>query len=183
MDPTRDTTPPAPEQADADVVEAMLAADLDALAHLSIEQLAEEAGTTITLLEAIQRTGILLPHHVDTDGIERFSPLDVAAVRNGLELIEAGLPLAEFLGIAAATDVAITDIADRAVDAFLDFIRDPALGAADDSVDLSQRLLTAYARMLPAAQALVGHHLRRRLMVAVLARFAQGPGATSTPTT
>lgn len=183
MEPTRGATSATSAAADAAVVGAMLAPDPDGKADLSLDELAKEAGTSVPLLEAIQRAGLLLPHHVDEEGVERFSPLDVTAVRNGLALIEAGLPLAEFLGIAAAADAAISDIAERAVQAFLEFIRDPALGMAGDPTDVSERLLTAYAQMLPATQELVSHHLRRRLMMTVAVRFAEDAAGANPPTT
>jgi DNA-binding transcriptional MerR regulator len=139
--------------------------DLDALADL--------VGSPRALLEAVADAGLLVPHHVDASGIARYSAADVEAVRAGLALLDAGLPLSELLELAGHTDAAVGDIAERAVEAFLRFVRDPVLGSAGDQDELAaERLVTAYERMLPATERLVAHHLRRRLIGAALRRLA-----------
>ena len=150
--------------------------DLDAT--LDLAGLAAAAGTSVTLLEAVARAGLLLPHHVDAAGVARYTDADVAAVRAGLALLDAGLPLAELLDLAGPTDAAVRDIAARAVDAFLRFVRDPVLGAAPDEAEAGRRLVTAYERMLPATERLVAHHLRRRLVGEALARLAGRDGGS-----
>jgi len=143
--------------------------------------LAAEVGTSVALLEAVGRAGLLLPHHVDADGTARYSAADADAVRAGLELLEAGLPLAELLELAGPTDEAVAAIADRAVEAFLRFVRDPVLGTAPDDGEAGRRLVAAYDRMLPAVERLVTHHLRRRLVAAAVARMAAGTDGTPAP--
>ena len=133
--------------------------------------LAASVGAPVALLEAVSRAGLLLPHHVDEGGVPRFSAADADAVRAGLELLDAGLPLAELLELAGPTDAAVTDIAERAVEAFLRFVRDPVLGTAPDEDEAGRRLVAAYERMLPAVERLVAHHLRRRLVGAAVARM------------
>jgi DNA-binding transcriptional MerR regulator len=147
--------------------------DLDA--PLDLAGLAAETGATVTLLESVSRAGLLLPHHVDDGGVARYSAADAEAVRAGLTLLDAGLPLAELLALAGPTDRAVRDVAERAVEAFLRFVRDPALVDGDDQVT-ADRLVAAYRRMLPATEALVGHHLRRRLILAALGRLAATEG-------
>lgn len=147
-------------------------ADLDA--PFGLEDLATLAGTSLVVLESVARSGLLVPHHVDTDGSAWFSEADLAAVRSGLVLLEAGLPLDELLAIAVTSDASISAIAERASEAFLAFVRDPVLGSASDDDVAAQRLVTAYERMLPATIHLVAHHLRRRLMVAALQRLQDG---------
>jgi DNA-binding transcriptional MerR regulator len=134
--------------------------------------LAAEVGAPVTLLEAVARAGLLLPHHVDNGGVPRFSAADAEAVRAGLELLDAGLPLAELLELAGPTDAAVRDVAARAVEAFLRFVRDPVLGTAPDEEVAGQRLVAAYERMLPAVERLVAHHLRRRLIMAAVERMS-----------
>jgi len=134
--------------------------------------LAAEVGVSVTLLESVARAGLLLPHHVDTAGNARYSAADAEAVRAGVALLDAGLPLAELLALAGPTDAAVRDVAEAAVDAFLRFVRDPVLGTVEDEDEAGRRLVTAYEQMLPATERLVAHHLRRRLILAALDRLA-----------
>ena len=159
--------------ADAALTAAVSSSVDDTEATLDLSGLAAEVGASTTLLESVSRAGLLLPHHVDAEGIPRYSDADVAAVRAGLTLLESGLPLAELLALAEPTDAAVRDIAERAVDAFLRFVRDPVLGTVADDAGAAERLVTAYERMLPATERLVGHHLRRRLILAALERSAE----------
>ncbi len=145
--------------------------------------LAAEVGAPEALLLAVSRAGLLLPHHVDAQGIARFSAADAEAVRAGLELLDAGLPLAELLDLAGPTDAAVAAIAERSVEAFLRFVRDPVLGTAPDEDEAGRRLIAAYERMLPAVERLVAHHLRRRLVTAAVARIAaEGTSTTGVGT-
>ena len=140
--------------------------------------LAATVGTTPALLEAVARSGLLLPHHVDAAGVARYSAADAAAVEAGLTLLDAGLPLDELLELARRTDAAIASVASAAVDAFLRFVRDPLLGG-DDQEAAAERLVLAYERMLPATELLVAHHLRRRLVASAIARMADDADTTA----
>jgi len=165
----------APDTADAALLRAV--AD-DEHAPFDLDDVAAEAGTTRVLLEAVERAGLLLPHHVDEDGVARYSPADVQAVQAGLVILDAGLPLAELLDIARHTDAAVATIADAAVEAFLRFIRDPAQSTSSTPDEVAERLIAAYQRMLPATERLVAHHLRRRLLAKVAARVADDDAAS-----
>lgn len=143
--------------------------------------LAAAVGAPVALLEAVARAGLLLPHHVDSDGTARYSAADAEAVRAGLELLDAGLPLAELLELAGPTDEAVAAIAARAVEAFLRFVRDPVLGTVPDEDEAGRRLVAAYERMLPAVERLVAHHLRRRLIAAATDRISAELAADAGP--
>jgi len=145
----------------------------DTVATLDLAGLSEAAEVSRALMDAVVASGILPPHHVDAAGVARYSAADVAAVRAGRALLDAGLPLAELLDIATVTSRAMGTIAERAVDAFIAYVRDPVLGAQDDE-EGAARLVAAYETMLPATERLVAHHLRRRLIAAAMARLA-GP--------
>ena len=172
------TVPPAVllSPADAALVAAVTPRADDTQAPFDLAGLAVEVEASVTLLESVARAGLLLPHHVDDAGVARFSAADAEAVRAGLTLLDAGLPLAELLALAGPTDAAVTDVAERAVDAFLRFVRDPVLGTTADGEEAAARLVTAYERMLPATERLVAHHLRRRLILAALERLAESDG-------
>jgi DNA-binding transcriptional MerR regulator len=158
-----------------DAPDAALAAAVvdDGAATLDLEALAVEVGATRSLLEAIERAGLLVPNHLGEDGAPRYSAADAQAVRAGLTLLDAGLPLGELLDLARRTDSAVRDISSHAVEAFLRFVRDPVRGTSLDDEEAAERLVTAYERMLPATEQLVAHHLRRRLLAEAAERVAQ----------
>lgn len=161
-------------EADLDAADAALAAAAadDEDAPYDLDAVLARTGATRTLLEAVERAGLLVPHHRDDDGAARYSEADLAAVRAGMTLLEAGLPLGELLDLARRTDEAIGQIADHAVEAFLRFVRDPVRGTARSEEEATTRLVTAYDQMLPATERLVAHHLRRRLLVRAAQRVA-----------
>jgi len=171
-DPSR--PPPTSDASALDPADAALAGAMvdDEHAEFDLDGLAAQVGTTRALLEAVARAGLLRPLHVDADGVPRYSAADAEAVRAGLVLIDAGLPLGELLDIARHTDAAVAAIADPAVDAFLRVVRDRVHGTATSDDEAAQRLVTAYQRMLPATERLVAHHLRRRLLAAAAERLA-----------
>jgi hypothetical protein len=182
---------PIPPEADVapdgglDAPDAALAAAVadDGEAPFDLDALAAEVGATRALLDAVARAGLLLPHHVDDDGVARYSAADAEAVRAGLTLLDAGLPLGELLDLARRTDEAIEVVADHAVDAFLRFVRDPVRGTSGSDDEATARLVTAYERMLPATERLVAHHLRRRLLAAAAERVVGELGGADTATT
>jgi DNA-binding transcriptional MerR regulator len=178
MKPDRATTTPLapPDAALASAVTTAAPTPDDTEAPYDRDGLAAAVGASTTLLASVARAGLLLPHHVDAEGVARYSAADVDAVRAGLTLLDAGLPLAELLALAGPTDAAVTDVAERAVEAFLRFVRDPVLGSTPDDEEAAARLVTAYERMLPATERLVAHHLRRRLIGAALGRLAADAG-------
>lgn len=158
---------------------------------LTRQQLAERAGVPDTLLEALEREGLLVP------GAGEPAPYDtgdLAAVQAGSALLEAGLPLSELLALAREHDQAMRAVAERAVDLFARFVRDPALGRAggdgEDASDpgaaggddgdagdpdaVADHVVGALQATLPAATAIVAHHFRRRLLAAARARL-EGP--------
>jgi hypothetical protein len=148
----------------------------DEEAPFDLAALAAEVDATPALLASIERAGLLLPHHVDGTGTARYSRADADAVRAGLALVEAGLPLGELLDLGRRTDAAVREIAEHAVDAFLRFVRDPVRGTVDDEAEATDRLLTAYRVMLPATERLVAHHTRRRLLASAAERVAREAG-------
>jgi DNA-binding transcriptional MerR regulator len=127
---------------------------------MTLEQLADHTGVSETVLEAIARTGLLF----SDAGEDGYTEADADAVRAGLKLLEAGLPLSELLDLARRHDAAMTTIAEQAVDVFVRFVRDPlrASAPADDSAP--ERIVESFNAMLPATAALVTHHFRRRLL-------------------
>lgn len=150
-----------------------LAATLTAVedgALLDLEDLVRVTGAPRVLVEAAEREGLLIPLVVEA-GASRFTMEDAEALRAGLRLLDAGLPLAELIELGHQADEALTGIANAAVEAFERFIRDPAVGDPDADAG-TKRLVDAYTTMLPSAVHVVAHRLRRRLVTAALARLA-----------
>ncbi|MFP4312630.1 MAG: hypothetical protein ACLFS9_11710, partial [Nitriliruptoraceae bacterium] len=85
--PSHDPTLDAPDAA-------LVAAAVDDERPLyDLAGLLAATGASEALLEAVSRTGLLVPHHLAEDGTPRYTEADADAVRAGLTLLEAGLPL------------------------------------------------------------------------------------------
>lgn len=175
-----------------DEVDAALAAALDgplpdeAKAELvTIEQLAEIAETPVVVLEALEREGLLLardPGDPDRGIPPRWAVDDARVVEAGMDLLEAGLPLAELLELARRADQALGALADHAVETFLRYVRDPVLGTSKDDDIAADELVAAFRRMLPASGTMVGGHFRRLVVDRARDRVVrQGPAATDDP--
>lgn len=147
------------DPADEALVEAVVSSlpGDDPGASMTIEDLAAATGVSSTLLEAIDREGLLSP--VIKDGQKLYTAQDAEIVRAGLSLLETGLPLSELLALAREHDAAMRQIAERAVDMFLNFVRDPIRASADGG-DTGARLVEAFQKMLPATTQLVSSHFR-----------------------
>ena len=134
------------------------------------DELAARTGVSPELLAAMEREGLLIPRRHD-DGQPHYTAGDAEAVSAGLELLDAGVPLGELLDLARRYDQAMRAIADDAVELFARFVRDPIQGSAASEQEASERLVTAFRRMLPATSAVVAHHFRRLLIDRAQARF------------
>lgn len=163
MSASPDPTPPALDPADA-AVAAALRGDPRA-GGLTRAELAEHAGVPESLLEAMEREGLL-----DPDG-GGYSQDDARVLSAGLELLGAGLPLAELLDLARRHDQAMRAVADEAVELFVRFVRDPIRGSAAGPDEAAERMLEAFRRMLPSTSDLVAHHFRRTLLAAARDRL------------
>lgn len=128
----------------------------------TLPELAEATGLSPALLEALTREGLLLPRLTVSEPL--YHPDDAEAIRAGLELVEAGLPLAELLEVARRADEAMRPVAEAAVDAFVRFVSDPVEGTAPSEEEAAIRLVDAFETMLPAVRRLIGHHFQRLLL-------------------
>lgn len=136
--------------------------------RLTLQQLSEATGVTPTLLEAIEREGLLAPQRDGEDAV--YSERDVEAVRAGLTLLESGLPLSELLALAREHDEAMRKIARQAIDMFIRFVRDPIRAGSEDAAETAGKLVDAFESMLPATTSLVSQHFRRVLLEEARAR-------------
>ena len=136
---------------------------------VTLEELSRRTGVSPELLDAVQREGLLQP--VERDGERLYTRADAEAVRAGLELIAAGLPLAELLALGREQEDALRRVAERAVELFDEHVRHPLVAAEGPGRETGERLVAAFERVLPAATALVAHHFRRVLLAVARERL------------
>lgn len=148
---------------------------------LDRSELEARTGVPGALLDVLEREGLLVPRQAGGAGVspaehgERpYTDADVAAVQAGLALLEAGVPLSELLALAREHDQAMRAVAERAVDLFARYVRDPARRSAESDVESAERVVGALHAMLPATAAVVTHHFRRRLLAAAWERIDGG---------
>jgi DNA-binding transcriptional MerR regulator len=150
----------------------------------TLGELAVETGVPLALLKAVEAEGLLIPRRIG--GRERYTAEDVAASRAGLLLLEWGIPLSSLLDLARRHNEATRVVAEEAVALFSTHVRDRLrdhgpgsdgarpTDASDQAVQSGlpgpvepsdiERLLRAYSELLPAVNALVGHHFTRTLV-------------------
>jgi DNA-binding transcriptional MerR regulator len=129
---------------------------------LDLPQLADASGVPLALLEAVARDGLLIPRM--HDGRAAYTRADVEIVRQGLSLLDQGLPLPELLALARDHVEATRAIAERAVALFDEYVREPLHGSdlADDAK--AEQLVASFRVLLPTITTLVAHHFRRVLL-------------------
>ncbi len=151
-------------------------------ALLTIDDLAAATGVPLALLKAVEAEGLLIPRHVG--GRERYTSEDVAAAKAGLLLLDWGIPLSDLLALARRHHEATEAVASEAVALFSTYVRRPLRlsgskgagkgggEAGEDRADPEggdvDRLVRAYAELLPAVNTLVGIHFARTLVKAAL---------------
>ena len=141
---------------------------------LTVEELAARTGVSAPLLEAVEREGLI--EAIEEGGQPFYTDSDATAIVRGLELLSSGLPLSELLSLAREHDQLMRQIAQRAVDVFIRFVRDPLIADDADADDAARRLVDAFNTMLPATADLVARHFERLLIREGLARLAASAG-------
>ncbi len=139
----------------------------------TIEELAAETGVPLALLKAVEAEGLLIPRRVGSR--DHYTAEDVAAANAGLLLLDWGIPLSALLDLARRHHEATEAVAREAVNLFSTYVRRPlrdeqAGDAHDADVD---RLVQAYAELLPAVNTLVTNHFTRTLIVTALDHVEQ----------
>lgn len=138
--------------------------------RFSRSELAAEAGVPEELVDAAQAAGLLEPSR--HDGKEFFSSVDLEMLRSGLSVLGAGLPLAEFLELAAQHDRNIREVSEKGIDLFDDHVRKVATNGDDPEV-----VAQAFQQVLPQLTKLVALHFQRTLVNRAMERLrAKGEG-------
>jgi DNA-binding transcriptional MerR regulator len=138
----------------------------------TIAELATETGVPLALLKAIEAEGLLIPRRFGDH--ERFTSEDVATARAGLLLLESGIPLSSLLEATQA-------VAEEAVSLFSTHVRGPLRQGRDrtasdegpSEIGDIDRLVQAYAELLPAVNTLVANHFTRTLVNTALDHVEQ----------
>lgn len=151
---------PADEQLAAAVAHAGDDDGPEALFDLS--ELATRCGVPEPILESLVDEGLLVPRIHENE--PRFSEADVRLVGGGLRLLEAGLPMPELLDLSRAHRAMTREVADRAVALFDAHVRQPLRATDLPEPERAQRLVDAFAVLLPAVTEMVAHHFRRVLL-------------------
>ncbi|MGH2699128.1 MAG: MerR family transcriptional regulator [Actinomycetota bacterium] len=141
---------------------------------LTLEQLAQRTGISESLLQALEREGLIV--HKERDGRAYYTEADAEMVTQGLALLGAGLPLSELLVLAREHDHAMRDVAERAVDVFIRFVRDPIRAEAGSDEEAARRLVEAFSTMLPATSKLVARHFEQVLLAVAQERIENVTG-------
>jgi DNA-binding transcriptional MerR regulator len=137
----------------------------------TLEEFAERVGVPAALLLAVEREGLFAP--TNTGEGPGYTEADLEAARAGMSILEAGMPVAELLALAREYDEAARRTAERAVELFDTYVREPIRASAPSDDEAAERLVGTFQRLLPATTALVGHHFQRVLLAAARARIAQ----------
>ena len=152
---------------DLDATDAPLAiavADADAREEfLSLAELAERAGVPEALLEAVAREG-LARRRARTTAASATPTSDVAVVRAGLSLLEAGFPLPDLLALAREHNESTHDDRRAGRRAVRPHVRTPLRESDRSDREKADQLVAAFRVLLPAVTALVEHHFRRVLL-------------------
>ena len=129
---------------------------------LDLDELAARVGVPAPLLEAVAREGLIVAQQRgDETG---YTAADAEAVRAGLRLLEAGLPLPELLALARRHHDATRAIATDAVEMFDEHVRRPLRDSALTDDEKARRLVEAFRTLLPTVTTLVAHHFRSVLL-------------------
>ena len=145
----------------------------------TIEELATETGVPLPLLKAVEAESLLIPRRVGSR--EYYTAEDVAAANAGLLLLEWGVPLSALLDLARRHHQATEAVAREAVNLFSAYVRRPLRderasagepGADGQGGDVD-RLVQAYAELLPAVNTLVTNHFTRTLVITALDHVEQ----------
>jgi DNA-binding transcriptional MerR regulator len=129
---------------------------------LTLDELAQRSGVPPALLRAIGGEGFLVPRRVD--GEDRYTTADLDAVRAGLRLLEAGLPLPELIELGRRQHDATRGIAEGAVAMFDQHIRQPLRARDLPDAEHAALLVDAFRALLPTVTTIVAHHFRRVLL-------------------
>lgn len=128
---------------------------------VTLEELATRSGVPAALLRQLEQAGLLVPLAGEEP---RYPAEDVLAVRAGLKLLEAGVPLPPLLELGRAHAACIERTAREAVELFDVHVRERIQSEDSDPASAERRLLRLFNELLDASGTLVRHHFQRTLL-------------------
>jgi DNA-binding transcriptional MerR regulator len=153
------------DPADEPLAAAVAGAEADgagAEERFGVEELAARVGVPQPMLDALVREGLIIPRMVG--GEATFTSADVATLKGGMRLLEAGLPLPELFALARHHHRVTREVAVEAVELFDTWVRKPLRASDLPEDEKAERLVEAFRTLLPAVTALVAHHFGRILL-------------------
>jgi DNA-binding transcriptional MerR regulator len=130
--------------------------------RFDVDELAARVGVPTSMIEALVREGLLVPR--TSAGEPGFTAADVAVLKGGLRLLEAGLPLPELFALARHHHAVTREVAAEAVELFDTWVRKPLRASDLPDDEKAERLVEAFRSLMPAVTDLVAHHFRRILL-------------------
>jgi DNA-binding transcriptional MerR regulator len=130
--------------------------------RLTLAQLAERTRVPPSMLRSLEGSGVLRPRR---SGRARwYTEADVRAVRMLLSLLGGGLPMEEFMRVAAVQLETAQEVADGAVELFMKYARGPLLEAGLPHREEAERMVAALRLMMQSATALITYNFQRMVL-------------------
>ena len=132
---------------------------------LTLDELAQRSGVAAPLLRMLETAGLLVALAPAAAGEEPRYPVDdLQAIAAGMQLIDAGVPLAELLDLGREHAASVERTSARAVELFDRHVRERIQAAGGDPETAERELLDLFNRLLEASGTLVRHHFQRTLL-------------------
>lgn len=136
---------------------------------LTRTELAAAARVPEPIVDAVVAEGLVSPRTID--GAERFDPADADLLRNGLRLLEFGIPMRDLLALAREHNAMTHTIAEQAIELFDASVRQPLRDSDKPDDAKATELVDAFRVLLPTVSDLVANHFRRVLLELAQARL------------
>jgi DNA-binding transcriptional MerR regulator len=133
---------------------------------LTLEELAARSRIAVPLLQNLVQAG---PEPV-------YPAEDLQALKAGLALVEAGIPLTALVQLGSEHAAAIEHTAEGAVELFDEHVRRRIQSEEPDPAEAERRLLEVFNDLLDESATLVRHHFQRTLLRHARARIERSRG-------
>ena len=129
---------------------------------LTLDELAERSGVAAPLLKSLESAGLLVPVE---GGEEPLYPAeDLDAIAAGMQLIAAGVPIADLIELGREYATATDRVAREAVELFDHHVRERIQAEGGETEAAERRLLELFNELMEASGTLVRHHFQRTLL-------------------
>ena len=129
---------------------------------LTLDDLAERSGVAAPLLKSLESAGLLVPIE---GGEEPLYPAeDLDAIAAGMQLIAAGVPIADLIELGREYATATDRVAREAVELFDHHVRERIQSEGGETEAAERRLLELFNELMEASGTLVRHHFQRTLL-------------------